>query len=387
MSFWTLIFALSMAFIVAIVVTTLLKVQANFRPPDVNDGLSAREAERILTENEQLKQKVAELTERLIVLERIATDPADRATSGFVGRRDEQHVVATPNRRRAIEIVAGIMRVRPQDRSRDWIQRGHRATSQEHQLRRACELDQDGRRTGGEEIAALPHHAAVALAKGHDRLPRSTDTADDGVAKCNRTAAVAGLHHRTDQQLGRLEILDEIVRPEDLAAPLVEGEHLLVRPDAEEPVADDERCRMRSSAKAEIFTARRVFVFPERLARLGIERDDAFLRVPWPGRPSPAAGTPAVAATKHRVEATLVEENRRVSAAEWPAPNHRRPALRPGVGQTRISEDEVPIRSAPLPPRGWSRLSVEAHRSSDRHDRRGKPHQHETLATATRRNQ
>ena len=81
MSFWTLIFALSMAFIVAIVVTTLLKVQANFRPPDVNDGLSAREAERILTENEQLKQKVAELTERLIVLERIATDSAERVSA------------------------------------------------------------------------------------------------------------------------------------------------------------------------------------------------------------------------------------------------------------------------------------------------------------------
>ena len=81
MSFWMLIFALSMAFIVAIVVTTLLKVQAGFRAPDANHGLSAREAERILAENEQLKQKVGELTERLIVLERIATDPAERVSS------------------------------------------------------------------------------------------------------------------------------------------------------------------------------------------------------------------------------------------------------------------------------------------------------------------
>ena len=80
MSFWMLIFALSMAFIVAIVVTTLLKVQAGFRAPDASDGLSAREAERILAENEQLKQKVGELTERLIVLERIATDPAERVS-------------------------------------------------------------------------------------------------------------------------------------------------------------------------------------------------------------------------------------------------------------------------------------------------------------------
>ena len=35
---------------------------------------------RIAHENEQLKQKVAELTERLIVLERIATDPAERVS-------------------------------------------------------------------------------------------------------------------------------------------------------------------------------------------------------------------------------------------------------------------------------------------------------------------
>ena len=81
MSFWTLLFALSMAFIVAIVVTTLLKVQAGFRAPDANDVLSVREAERILAENEQLKKTVGELKERLIVLERIATDPAERVSA------------------------------------------------------------------------------------------------------------------------------------------------------------------------------------------------------------------------------------------------------------------------------------------------------------------
>ena len=81
MTFWTLIFALSMAFIVAIVVNTLLKVHAGFRAPDANDVLSVREAERILAENEQLKKTVGELKERLIVLERIATDPAERVSA------------------------------------------------------------------------------------------------------------------------------------------------------------------------------------------------------------------------------------------------------------------------------------------------------------------
>ena len=61
MPFWTLIFALSMAFIVAIVVTALLKVQASFRAPQTNDALSVREAERILAENEELKRTVGEL--------------------------------------------------------------------------------------------------------------------------------------------------------------------------------------------------------------------------------------------------------------------------------------------------------------------------------------
>lgn len=81
MSFWTMVFALSMAFIVALVVTTLLKVQANFRPTETNVGLAAREAEAMRAENERLKEQVADLTERLVVLERIATDSAERVSS------------------------------------------------------------------------------------------------------------------------------------------------------------------------------------------------------------------------------------------------------------------------------------------------------------------
>ena len=81
MSFWTIVFALSMAFIVALVVTTLLKVQANFRPTETNEGLAAREAEAMRAENERLKEQVADLTERLVVLERIATDSAERVSS------------------------------------------------------------------------------------------------------------------------------------------------------------------------------------------------------------------------------------------------------------------------------------------------------------------
>ena len=78
--FWMLIFSLALAFIVAGVVRTLLKVQAGFRATDQAERLSDREMDAILAENDELKRSVAELTERLTVLERIATDPAERVS-------------------------------------------------------------------------------------------------------------------------------------------------------------------------------------------------------------------------------------------------------------------------------------------------------------------
>ena len=77
---WMLIFSLALAFIVAGVVLTLLKAQAGFRAPDQAERLSDREMDAILAENDELKRSVAELTERLTVLERIATDPAERVS-------------------------------------------------------------------------------------------------------------------------------------------------------------------------------------------------------------------------------------------------------------------------------------------------------------------
>ena len=76
---WMLIFSLALAFIVAGVVLTLLKVQAGFRAPDKAERLSDREMDAIRAENDELKRRVAELTERLTVLG-IATDPAERVS-------------------------------------------------------------------------------------------------------------------------------------------------------------------------------------------------------------------------------------------------------------------------------------------------------------------
>ena len=78
--FWMLIFSLALAFIVAGVVLTLLKVRVGFKAPDESESLSDHEMDVIRSENEELKRRVAELTERLTVLERIATDPAERVS-------------------------------------------------------------------------------------------------------------------------------------------------------------------------------------------------------------------------------------------------------------------------------------------------------------------
>ena len=80
MSFWTLVLALTMAFVVAGTVLTLLNAQSKFGGPIDRDGEADEEMEAIRFENEELKHRVAELTERLVVLERIATDPAERVS-------------------------------------------------------------------------------------------------------------------------------------------------------------------------------------------------------------------------------------------------------------------------------------------------------------------
>ena len=205
--------------------------------------------------------------------------------------------------------------------------------------------DQDRRRFRRQEVAALPHHGAVALAERHHRLARAADAADDRVAIGNRAAAVAGLHHRANQQLVRVELLDEVVRPEHLAGLLVEREHLLLRADREQAIADDERRRVRAGAEAEVLAARRILVLPQRLAGRGVHRDDGFF-----GVPRPLLGA-AVAGAIHRVEPAIVDEDGGVAGAERARPDHRRAGLRPLVREARAVDDEVAVGPAPLPPR------------------------------------
>ena len=130
---------------------------------------------------------------------------------------------------------------------------------------------------------------------------------------------MAGLDDRADEQRRRAELSDQIVRPEDFAGALVERVELEVRARREKPIADDERRRVRAGAAAEIGDARRVLVFPQRLAGGGVHADDDFFGVP--------RSAAWLADAVHRVEPALVDEDCRVAVAERPAPDDRRPGL------------------------------------------------------------
>jgi hypothetical protein len=79
MAFWTFVFAISIASIVAGVVTTWIRAKHGY-PIDQAKESDGKTMQAICDENARLKKQVAELTERLVVLERIATDPAERVS-------------------------------------------------------------------------------------------------------------------------------------------------------------------------------------------------------------------------------------------------------------------------------------------------------------------
>lgn len=79
MSFWTFVFSIAVVSIVAGVITTWIRAKHGY-PMEDEKGSGGKKMQAICAENEELKKQVSELTERLIVLERIATDPAERVS-------------------------------------------------------------------------------------------------------------------------------------------------------------------------------------------------------------------------------------------------------------------------------------------------------------------
>jgi hypothetical protein len=83
MGFWTFVFAISAVSIAASLVHTWIKARHGY-PIEENchhrSSGKNRQMDAICAENEGLKKRLSEVTERLAVLERIATDPAERVS-------------------------------------------------------------------------------------------------------------------------------------------------------------------------------------------------------------------------------------------------------------------------------------------------------------------
>jgi hypothetical protein len=82
MGFWTFVFAISAVSIVAGIVNNWIKAKHGYPIEEAsatNLG-GKRQMDAICAENHELKNRVSELTDRLAVLERIATDPAERVS-------------------------------------------------------------------------------------------------------------------------------------------------------------------------------------------------------------------------------------------------------------------------------------------------------------------
>lgn len=80
MGFWTFVFAISALSIVASLINTWIKARHSY-PIEENchhSPAKKRQMDAICAENQELKKRLSEVTERLGVLERIATDPAER---------------------------------------------------------------------------------------------------------------------------------------------------------------------------------------------------------------------------------------------------------------------------------------------------------------------
>ena len=267
------------------------------------------------------------------------------ATPRFVRGRHEEHVIRSPDWRAAVQVVTGVVRMRPQNLAIGRIEPHDAATREKDDLIAAAEIDHDRRCIRGEKVTALPHHAAITLPERHHRLSWPAHRTDNRVAIGNQTAAESDFDDGPNQKRRRVEILLQIVLPENLAADFVERDHQLVGADGKESVADNQRCRMRARAKTEVLDRRRIRVFPEGRAGLGIHRDDEFLGLPRTTGASLAGARPI-----HRVDPPFIDQNRRVAGPERAAPQCLGAALGPLVGEATRLDDEIAVRASPLAP-------------------------------------
>ena len=191
------------------------------------------------------------------------------------------------------------------------------------------------------KLPAPPDNAAIALTKRHDRLPRPTDRADDGLFVGDRATAIAGLDTSPNQQRRCIEVLDQIVRPEHLARAYIERKKLFVGADRKDTITNQQRCRVGSGTKAEVLMPRGIRMLPERRARAGIHRDDGLFLGPR------AILATAIAGPIKGEQPFVTGDDRGVTDTERPAPDHRWSGSRPAVCETGGIDDEVAMRPTP----------------------------------------
>ena len=82
MGFWTFVFAIAVVSIVAGIINNWIKARHGYPLVEGRCGGGGDDSQydAICRENRELKMRLAEVTERLSVLERIATDPAERVS-------------------------------------------------------------------------------------------------------------------------------------------------------------------------------------------------------------------------------------------------------------------------------------------------------------------
>src|SRR5262245_12166547 len=194
-----------------------------------------------------------------------------------------------------------------------------------------ADVDDHRRGRRGREIDALPNNGARPFIERHQTLARTPSHRND-----HRVPVSHGAWTVTADVEISSEFVPEVVFPDHPPVIFVERMHRALHADCVYQIAGDQRRRIRAGASAQIQPARVGIVreFPHCLAGLGVERDYDF----------------AIAAAVHRIEPSLLNQDRGMALAERTAPQSLRRAGGPILFYALRRYLEITVRPAPLRP-------------------------------------